>query len=457
MKATQNRQLGLLVAIMFMLLDLTFPLFNTSYVVNGEPLPNKSAPRGSPNTEHTGTNAIPQSFPKFKSAVAGKMMPLVRSFIITPDKLRAARSAISATADVSDLLILVTLGWAMTPLVKYPLLSMKNKKENYNKENSTDIIARGKRQDYSESFIFQITDHIGQAARIALMVCLLDCIGAILPVLGFNLQLWNEATVNILAQVLYTVWAFSRVRIFKRYAISKSVSRHPQNLGKATIYDHLIDFVIAILTVTFIIDILPIDLGLGLKSLLTFGGVGTLIISMAVKDLAAEFLHGLWLFASEQVYEGESILLGDGTCGIVTDIDWMHTTVRGFDEVEIIIPNSQFFGGKLSNKSRITKCRVKQTLRFKHSDMNKIPQFIVDVKRKIKNCCPKLICDGSRPFQVHLRSIEETHLAVILDMHFDVKPDGDDDFDNRQNVLLAVGNILDKYQIELVQISNFGV
>ncbi len=116
---------------------------------------------------------------------------------------------------------------------------------------------------------------------------------------------------------------------------------------------------------------------------------------------------------------------------------WMETLIRGPDEIMVTVPNADLAGERVSNLSRIQKSQVKQTLRFEYKDADKLPLLVEDIKEEIKSACPLLISDGSRPFRVHFTGFGSDHCEVRVNAHFNIKPVGDEYWDNRQRVILA--------------------
>jgi small-conductance mechanosensitive channel len=57
-------------------------------------------------------------------------------------------------------------------------------------------------------------------------------------------------------------------------------------------------------------DALGLEMGRGINSLFAFGGIGTLVFSLASKDIASQLVSGLVISTSDRFYEGESIHLG---------------------------------------------------------------------------------------------------------------------------------------------------
>lgn len=139
---------------------------------------------------------------------------------------------------------------------------------------------------------------------------------------------------------------------------------------------------------------------------------------------------------------------GNGISGTIVKMGWMETLLRGPDEIMVSVPNADLAGERVSNLSRIQKSQVKQTLRFEYKDGCKLPLVLKDIKKEITAACPELISDGSRPFRAHFTSFGPDHLEVRVDCHFEVKPVGDDYWDNRQRVLLAIQKAVKKHDME---------
>jgi small-conductance mechanosensitive channel len=111
----------------------------------------------------------------------------------------------------------------------------------------------------------------------------------------------------------------------------------PKTLGQAAIVDKVVDGIIYVVTGLFLLDILNVEMGVGVSSIFAFGSAGTLVMGLASRDVASMFVSGLTLTTTDHVREGEHVKFGDGTTGQILRIGWMHTTIRGYDElVEVV-------------------------------------------------------------------------------------------------------------------------
>ena len=342
--------------------------------------------------------------------------------------------------------------------------------------------------DFRCSYMFHISNHIAQAARLAILVYMVDCLTVVLTGLGFSFNHLSNLSLGF-AKILYIVWAAQRLSVFKRYLLGRAFSRHPGKLGQAAIVDRLMDGIIYIVTGLFLMDILDVEMGVGVSSIFAFGSAGTLVVGLASKDVASMFVSGLTLTTTDHVREGDHVKFGDGTTGQIVRIGWMHTTIRGYDElIEVVriqcrvvscrvvssfggdrrkqqpsiprapwlldllshtplspphlwlccfafdvprtkknhqVPNSVLGMQRVKNISRLNMCQVKENLRLRYDDATKIPQCCADILQEIQQSCPDVITDGTRPLRAVWRGYEKDHLVVMVDVHFlNIKPIG---------------------------------
>lgn len=92
---------------------------------------------------------------------------------------------------------------------------------------------------------------------------------------------------------------------------------------------------------------------------------------------------------------------------------------------------------------------MQQNLRFKYSDLEKLPQTLDDICLEIKQSCPTLITDGSKPFQAVLTQYESDHVEALVRCHFNIAPvDGSSVLENQQQVLLAIARAIKRNNVE---------
>jgi len=74
-------------------------------------------------------------------------------------------------------------------------------------------------------------------------------------------------------------------------------------------------------------------------------GVG---IGFGLQEIVANFISGLILLFERPIRIGDVVTVGD-TDGVVTKIRIRSTTIRGWDQKELLVPNKEFITGRLLN------------------------------------------------------------------------------------------------------------
>lgn len=128
----------------------------------------------------------------------------------------------------------------------------------------------------------------------------------------------------------------------------------------------------------------------------------------------------------------------------------METKFRGSDNMETIVPNALISSQKVTNVSRIKISQVKQIIRIRYQDANKIQTIIKDIKNEIILSCPKLIQDNKiRPFRIYWTDYKNDHLEVMIDTHHMISPSTDEYYNNREQLLFAIYRAIKNNNIQL--------
>jgi len=296
--------------------------------------------------------------------------------------------------------------------------------------------------DFRDTVLFCLADAISASSRLFAGLLLVDLLIEIFAVEEPPFQ----ADLGVVApKVALCIWVAMTVSAVKRTVFLQGVSG--TSLGRVSLYDKLIDFLLGVVTVAIILDLLEYDLAIGLQWLVAGSGTGALIFSLASKDLASAILGGFIVQAWDAFDEGDDIRLGDGTQGSVKKIGLVETEIVGYDGIPLRIPNSQLTNARVSNLSRMQKSRVYQVLRFSYSDLEILPQVLCDIKAEIEASCPKLITDGSKPFRATLTSYQADCVEATVNCHFTIPEMTGEYVDNRQEVLLAISRALEKNNV----------
>jgi small-conductance mechanosensitive channel len=309
--------------------------------------------------------------------------------------------------------------------------------------NVTHIENEG--DDFKQTFLFGATDSVTAATQTCGGILFVDLVRRLfdlrLPFVGKEVDLFSAAP-----KVGFAVWTGLTLSTVKRTIFKQMVTT--KTLGRVSLYDRLLDFVLSMATAANILGILKVDFGVGIQSIFAASGVSALVFSLASKGLVEQIVAGFVVQAWDAIEEGESVRLGDGTEGKVKRIGLVETEIEGSDNISVRIPNSQLTGKRVSNISRMTRSQVKQILRFKYSDLDRLPKVLNDIKAEIAATCPGLITDGSKSFQALLTQYASDHVQALINCHFDIKPGSGEHAETQQKVMLAISSAMKRNNIE---------
>jgi small-conductance mechanosensitive channel len=382
------------------------------------------------------------------SAFAGKIFPILSKLYISPEKARQIVTAINIVQEPGDWIFIFLLGWATIPVIKYPYEKLAIGSSEATKKPFKDTLA------------YHFALHLSQAGKIAALVYGLDCVAIALQTMGFK-----DATQYspYLAKAIYTLWIFMRFNALKQYLVFKAFgvasAKEREDLGKrgpfarAKIVNKILDILCLAACFFVMVDVLKVKSGVTLNSLFAVGGAGTVVLSLAVKDIVSEIVSGLALQASDKVYEGEKVMFGNGLKGHVDQIGLFETLIRDSSEMVTAVPNKELSNQRLTNISRNKFSQVKQAVHFEYEDLDKLPVLMDEIKREIKNSCPVVVTDGSKPFRVYFHEYAHNFLKVVVDVRMNVVPDSSSYYHHREQVLLAIGRAVKRMKIKFSVLS----
>ena len=262
-----------------------------------------------------------------------------------------------------------------------------------------------------------------------------------------------EGKPKLLASLVFSVWvaqvlcAFTSQlldEVFKRYH-----SGNAQSLSsRKVIYDRFIDAAIYLVVTLLFLDYNSIDVGVAIASLLTLGGVSSIVVGLALKEPVTEIVQGTNLLLSDKFSTGDTIRLGDGSMCTVAEMRWTDITMRGSDNSFLRLPHSQLAKSRIVNLSRMPHSQVSQELKIPNKGHAKIKQLLEDIRKEIRSSCPLLIDDSSEPFRVHWTDLDGDKAVISIESHYRIPRLGNAYWENRQEVLTAISRAVEKYNAE---------
>ncbi|KAK3009064.1 hypothetical protein RJ639_014384 [Escallonia herrerae] len=126
-------------------------------------------------------------------------------------------------------------------------------------------------------------------------------------------------------------------------------------------------------------------LGFSTQRWLTAGGLGTVLLTLAGREIFTNFLSSAMIHATRPFVVNEWIqtkIEGYEVSGTVEHVGWWSPTiVRGEDREAVHIPNHKFTVNVVRNLSQKTHWRIKTHLAISHLDVNKINNIVADMRK----------------------------------------------------------------------------
>ncbi|XP_047315587.1 mechanosensitive ion channel protein 2, chloroplastic-like isoform X2 [Impatiens glandulifera] len=126
-------------------------------------------------------------------------------------------------------------------------------------------------------------------------------------------------------------------------------------------------------------------LGFSTQKLLTAGGLGTVLLTLAGREIFTNFLSSAMIHATRPFVVNEWVqtkIEGYEVSGTVEHVGWWSPTIiRGEDREAVHIPNHKFTVNVVRNLSQKTHWRIKTHLAISHLDVNKINNIVADMRK----------------------------------------------------------------------------
>lgn len=126
-------------------------------------------------------------------------------------------------------------------------------------------------------------------------------------------------------------------------------------------------------------------LGFSTQKWLTAGGLGTVLLTLAGREIFTNFLSSIMIHATRPFVLNEWIqtkIDGYEVSGTVEHVGWWSPTiVRGDDREAVHIPNHKFTVSIVRNLTQKSHWRIKTHFGISHLDVSKIPNIVADMRK----------------------------------------------------------------------------
>ncbi|KAL5145251.1 Mechanosensitive ion channel protein 2, chloroplastic [Glycine soja] len=126
-------------------------------------------------------------------------------------------------------------------------------------------------------------------------------------------------------------------------------------------------------------------LGFSTQKWVTAGGLGTVLLTLAGREIFTNFLSSIMIHATRPFIVNEWIqtkIEGYEVSGTVEHVGWWSPTIiRGDDREAVHIPNHKFTVNVVRNLSQKSHWRIKSYIAISHLDVNKVNNIVADMRK----------------------------------------------------------------------------
>ncbi len=226
-----------------------------------------------------------------------------------------------------------------------------------------------------------------------------------------------------LALVWVAVWILVRYLSHWIQAFDKQVTDLDIDPRDLVTIDRLLDY--SIILVGIIVSLAILNVTSLLYSALTAAGIISVMIGFAVKDIAANFISGVFLLIDRPFVVGDAIRIKEYT-GVVNRISLRTTEIITYDGPIVTIPNSTMAVEPTTNYSLSQDRRVLFTVSVLNTaDMNRVIKAIQDVlaaeERLLPDKSPSIMVDAIRDSAVDFQVAAYTRNDDFLQTQSDLQ------------------------------------
>jgi len=164
------------------------------------------------------------------------------------------------------------------------------------------------------------------------------------PLLNFgHVSLTAGNLLSAIVVILVVLWlARSIERLIQRLSQTGTTV-----LSQSGIYalSRILRYTVYALGILFVLQILGIDI----SSLALFGGAVGIGIGLGLQNIFSNFVSGIVILLEKTLKVGDFVELQSGVVGRVSEINMRYTRITTNDSVDIVVPNSEFINGKVTN------------------------------------------------------------------------------------------------------------
>ena len=195
--------------------------------------------------------------------------------------------------------------------------------------------------------------------------------------------IWTERTMQSGIIVLLGWFLIGLTRQYTRMRFDAADRRDTDvDVDLYQAVSRVVQFTIIVLLGIFLMQIFDISV----TGILTFGGVGGLVVGFAAKDMLENFFGGLMLHMDRPFKTGDWIRSPDRNIeGTVERIGWRQTLIRTHSRNALYIPNGMFLTIVIENPGRMSHRMIKAVVGLRYEDMGRMRPVVEEVQKYLED------------------------------------------------------------------------
>lgn len=157
------------------------------------------------------------------------------------------------------------------------------------------------------------------------------------------------ATLAVTLALILGIWwlAMALERALLRVARRKGADEHPAQLARMHLLSRLVRYTVWVLGTVVVLN----HAGIDLSSVALLGGAVAFGLGFGRQNVFFNFISGIIILLEGTMRVGDFVDLESGVRGHVKKIAMRYTRITTNDEIDVLVPNSEFINGRVINWS----------------------------------------------------------------------------------------------------------
>jgi len=155
------------------------------------------------------------------------------------------------------------------------------------------------------------------------------------------------ATLAVTLVLVLGIWWLAMVleRALLRVARRKGAEEHPAQLARMHLLSRLVRYTVWVLGTVVVLN----HAGIDLSSIALLGGAVAFGLGFGLQNVFSNFISGIIILLEGTMRVGDFVDLESGVRGHVKEIAMRYTRITTNDEIDVLVPNSEFINGRVIN------------------------------------------------------------------------------------------------------------